>query len=154
MINIDEIYDLFTWDSSYSSTEYSQRVERGLELAKEMKYLFPFLQPFLPNEKSKSIWEPCAKAIADRSDEELVPYLPLLFEWLQDLNWPGSGIIFERLAKMPKTLTEETLNYSKARAEKEHDKVWLAWLREFESKQSTSVAFQLSSAAQGADKVL
>ena len=136
MTNIDEIYDLFTWDNSYSPEEYCQREQQGLELAKDVKYLFPFLQPFLPNFKSKSIWESCAKVIADRSDEELVPYLPFLFEWLQDLNWPGAEIILNRLAKMPKALTEETLKFSKSRAENEHDKMWLEWLKEFESRQS------------------
>ena len=136
MTNIDEIYDLFTWDNSYSPEEYCQRELHGLELAKDVKYLFPFLQPFLPNYKSKSIWEPCAKVIADRSDEDLVPYLTFLFEWLQDLNWPGAVIILNRLAKMPKALTEETLKLSKSRAENEHDEMWLEWLKEFEGRQS------------------
>ena len=135
-MNIDEIYDLFSWDNAYTPEEYNQREQQGLELAKEVKYLFPFLQPFIPNGKSKSVWEPCAKTIADRTDEELVPYLPFLFRWLQDLNWPGSEIILNRLAKMPKALTEETLKYSKARAEKDQDEMWLEWLEEFESRQS------------------
>ena len=136
MTNIDEIYDLFTWDNTYTSEEYNQREHQGLELAKGAKYLFPFLQPFIPNWESKSVWEPCAKVIADRSDEELEPYLPFLFEWLQDLNWPGSEIILERLAKMPKALTEETLKYSKYKAEKDKDEMWLVWLKEFESRQA------------------
>ena len=137
MTNIDEIYDLFTWDNTYTLEEYSRRAQQGLELAKGAKYLFPFLQPFLPNRKSKSVWEPCAKVIADRSDEELAPYLSFLFEWLQDLNWPGSEIILDRLAKMPKALTEETLKYSKSRAEKNLDEMWLVWLKEFESRQAS-----------------
>ena len=138
MTNIDEIYDLFTWDNTYSPEEYCQREQQGLELAKEVKYLFPFLQPFLPNGKSKSVWEPCAKVIAARPDEELKPYLPFLFEWLQDLNWPGSEIILNRLAEMPKALTEETLNYSKSRAEKVQDEMWLVWLKEFEIRQANN----------------
>ena len=136
MTNIDEIYDLFTWDNTDTPEEYSQREKQGLELAKGVKNLFPFLQPFLPNGKSKSVWESCAKVIADRSDEELVPYLSFLFEWLQDLNWPGAEIILDRLAKMPIALTEEPLKYSKLRAEKEHDEMWLLWMKEFESRQS------------------
>ena len=138
MTNIDEIYDLFTWDSSYSPEEYSQREQRGLELAKDVEYLFPFLQPVLPDRKSKSVWESCAKVLADRTDEELLPYLHYLFAWLQDLNWPGSEIILDRLAKMPKLLTEGALNCSKSRAEEEHDEMWLVWLREFESRQSNN----------------
>ena len=136
MVNIDEIYELFTWDSIYTEEEYSLREQQGLELAKSVKYLFPFLQPYIPNGKSKSVWEPCAKVIADRSDEELIPYLRYLFEWLQDLNWPGSEIIINRLAKMPKALTDEALKYSKLSAEKNQDELWLAWLKEFENRQA------------------
>ena len=135
-MNMDEIYDLFAWDNTYTPEDYRQREQQGLELAKEVKYLFPFLQPFLPSGKSKSVWEPCAKVIAARPDEELLPYLTFLFEWLQDLNWPGSEIILNRLAAMPKTLTDEVLKYSKSRAEKEQDEMWLVWLKEFESRQS------------------
>ena len=64
-----------------------------------------------------------------------MPYLPFLSEWLQDLNWPGSEIILNRLAKMPIALTEEALKYSKFRAEKAQDEMWLELLSEFESRQ-------------------
>ena len=138
MLNIDEIYELFLWDKTYTEKDYYHRVQKGLKLAKNVKNLFPFLQPFLPNGKSKSIWEPCAKVISARSDEELIPYLPLLFEWLQDLNWPGAKTIFNRLVAMPKVLTDNELKFSKLRAEKEQDKMWLEWLNEFESRQSNS----------------
>lgn len=86
--------------------------------------------------KANQYGKPCAKVIADRSDEELIPYLRYLFEWLQDLNWPGSGIIINRLAKMPKALTDEALKYSKLSAEKNQDELWLAWLKEFENRQA------------------
>ena len=136
MSDIDEIYDLFTWDDRYTPEEYKRRVERGLELSKNAEYLFPFLQPFLPDQKSKSIWEPCAKVLAERRDEELAPYLPFLFEWLQDLNWPGSEIILNRLAEMPASLTAEELKLCRSKAEKDHDEMWLLWMKEFESRQS------------------
>ena len=139
MTDMDEIYELFTWDSSYTMEEYSRREQKGLELAKSAKYLFPFLQPFLPNYKGKSVWEPCAKVIAYRSDEELVPYLPLLFKWLQDMNWPGSEIILNRIAKMPIALTAEYLKDSKCLAEIENDEMWLHGLMEFETLQSDNI---------------
>ena len=66
-----------------------------------------------------------------KSDEELKPYLYLLFEWLQDLNWPGAYVIFERLLKMPYALLESELNYCKKRAEKENDELWLMALEDF-----------------------
>ena len=41
MTNIDEIYDLFTWDNSCSPEEYCQPEQQGLELAKAIKALLP-----------------------------------------------------------------------------------------------------------------
>lgn len=43
------------------------------------------------------MWNNCAKILSDKSDEELSPYLPELFRWLKDLNWPGAICIYDRL---------------------------------------------------------
>ena len=80
-MTLDEIYESFIWDASYTVEEYESKISVGINEAKKYKYLYPFIQPVIP-EKSKSIWEPCAKVIALKSDEELKPYLCLLFEWL------------------------------------------------------------------------
>lgn len=37
------------------------------------------------------------KDFIKKSDEELEPYLISLFEWVQDMNWPGATLIFNRL---------------------------------------------------------
>ena len=138
MTNIDEIYDLFTWDSTYTPEEYSRREQQGLELAKGAQYLFPFLQPFLPNGKSKSVWEPCAKVIADRSDEELVPYLSFLFEWLQDLNWPGALCVYERLAQFTDSSSfEHAVSICVKYARAIEDVNWLNTLKALQSQRSS-----------------
>ena len=104
--SIDEIYQLFMWDSQLSDEENEIKAQKGMEAAKETQNLFPFMQPIVvPPENSKMVWEPCAKVIAMRSDEELLPYMFRLLEWLQDLNWPGALIIYERLKKMPFFMT-------------------------------------------------
>lgn len=132
-MTLDEIYESFIWDSSYTDDEYESKISVGINEAKKYKYLYPFIQPVIP-EKSKCIWEPCAKVIALKKDEELKPYLYLLFEWLQDLNWPGAYIIFDRLLKMPYSLLKDELNYCKLRAEKEKDELWLMALEDFLNK--------------------
>ena len=129
-MTLDEIYESFIWDSSYTDEEYEYKILVGINEAKKYKYLFPFIQPIIP-EKSKGIWEPCARVIALKTDEELKPYLHLLFEWLQDLNWPGAYVIFDRLLKMPFSMLENEFNYCKFRAEKEKDKLWLMALEDF-----------------------
>ena len=131
-MNLDEIYDLFIWDASYSE-EYAAREARGIAEASKLRNLYPFIQPIvLPPDKSKSVWEPCAKVIAMRSDEELQPYLHLLFKWLQDLNWPGAEIIFDRLAKMPLARIVDALVFAKHSALRNDDTGWMRVLEEFE----------------------
>ena len=130
-MNIDEIYDLFIWDKSFSDEEYAQREKKGIEEASRLKNIYPFIQPVIvPPEKSKSVWEPCAKVIALKSDEELKPFLYLLLEWLQDVNWPGAYIIINRLAQMPFSAIEADFLHSKRRAEKAHDELWTFGLDE------------------------
>ncbi len=128
-MTLDEIYESFIWDASYTNEEYESKITVGINEAKKYKYLYPFIQPLIPVE-SKIIWGPCARVIASKSDEELKPYLYLLFEWLQDLNWPGACVIFDRLLKMPFSLLENELNYCKHRAEKDNDQLWLRALED------------------------
>lgn len=77
-LTIDDIYDLFTWDASYSDEEYNARVDQGIAEAGKLRNLYPFIQPLIAGKNSKSAWEPCAKVIALKSDEELEDYLSLL----------------------------------------------------------------------------
>jgi hypothetical protein len=86
--DIDEIMDMLDWNQS------EEIQQKGIELASGIKYLNAFLQPMRPG---KRVWDNCAIILAARSDEVLRPYLSLLLEWLEDLNWPGALIILERL---------------------------------------------------------
>ena len=56
-MSIDEIYDLFIWDASYSPEEYEDRERKGIAEASKMQNLYPFIQPtIIPAQKSKSVW--------------------------------------------------------------------------------------------------
>lgn len=132
---IDEIYDLFIWDSNYSDEEYKKREKMGIDEAKKIKNLFPFIQPIIvPTDKSKSVWEPCSKVISLKTDEELEPFLYLLFEWLQDMNWPGAFIIFDRLAKIPYSMLKPSLEFSIEEAKRKKDEMWSLALEDFKKK--------------------
>lgn len=82
------IYQMLHWQNS----ENIQR--KGIELAKKLTDLSPLILPIY--EGSQSIWDNCAKALSELSDDRLEKYLPLLLEWLQDLNWSGALTILER----------------------------------------------------------
>lgn len=132
-MTLDEIYESFIWDASDTDEAYAARIAIGINEAKKYKYIYPFIQPMIP-EKSKCVWAPCAQVVALKTDEELKPYLLLLFQWLQDMNWPGAWTIFERLSKMPFALLEEEYAYSKRSAERENDTLWLMALEDFKKQ--------------------
>lgn len=78
MINIDYILSLLDWNNS------DEEQEKGVKLAKDIKYISAFIQPGHPY--GKNIWDNCAKILAERDDKELEPHLIELLEWLQDMN--------------------------------------------------------------------
>lgn len=80
--------------------------KRGICLARDIKNLTRFLRPEFSEENIK-IWDNCAIILAERSDEELLPYLIDLFKWLKDLSWPGAVCILQRLRKYK---DQETFN--------------------------------------------
>lgn len=89
MTSIDDIMNMLDWNRD------PQTQEQGISLARQIKDLGVFLQPM--GFGSKAVWNNCAKILAEKTDDELEPYLVTLLEWLQDFNWPGTLIILERL---------------------------------------------------------
>ena len=123
MYDIDEIIKMLDWNNSIEVQE------KGIELARDIKCINAFMFPVY--KYSKSVWGNCAKILAEKTDEVLKPYLPILLEFLQDLNWPGSPIILERLQNFTKTewlCTEFQESVEKAKATDDH--MWLIWLAE------------------------
>lgn len=83
----------------------------------------------IPMAKDKNVWNNCAKILSDKSDEELSPYLPELFRWLKDLNWPGAICIYDRLIISEDELFEYELKVSITTAKAQNDKLWLLALK-------------------------
>lgn len=90
MYSINEIYKMLHWHSSFGVQL------QGIKLARELNDLSLLILPCIEGE-SKSLWDNCARALYEISDERLEAYLPPLLEWIQDLNWPGAIIILDRL---------------------------------------------------------
>ena len=89
MNNIKKIMEMINWNND------TETQNKGVKWASQIKNLTIFIQPM--EYGSKAVWENCAKILSERSDEELVPYLNDILEWLQDMNWPGALTITERL---------------------------------------------------------
>lgn len=98
--SIDEIYKLLHCHSSFG------KQLQGIKIAKELDDLSLLILP-CANGESKLLWDNCARALYEISDDRLEQYLPSLLEWLQDFNWPGSLIILDRL----KVFSGEKLKY-------------------------------------------
>lgn len=75
--------------------------KKTIELLKKEKDLSIFMQPIGEN-TGKKVWDNCALILCSKTDEELIPFISGLLEWLQDMNWPGAWEILERLQKIPK----------------------------------------------------
>lgn len=92
MVCITEILDMLDWHMP------SEIQAKGRSLAKNVGTIIPFIQPVTPRH-NKNVWGNCAIIIAEKSDEDLKPYLCELLEWLQDMNWPGAFCILNRMQK-------------------------------------------------------
>ena len=91
MKNINEIYRMLHWHSHFGEQL------QGIKLAREIDDLSLLILPALSDGQSKAVWENCARALYEISDDRLEPHLPALLEWLEDLNGPGALIILDRL---------------------------------------------------------
>lgn len=121
--DINEIINMLDWNNPYEIQN------KGIESARKISNLIPFILPqYSPN--SKAVWENCAKILSEKKDKDLVPYLPKILEWLQDLNWPGALIIQNRLKKMQYNLLKNSLYRTIDFAIQKQDSCWLVWLNE------------------------
>ena len=125
-INIDELYKMLSWNSSFEDQAH------GIETARDLDDLSLLILPYA-NGESKSVWENCAKALYDISDNRLEKHLPSLLEWLRDLNWPGALIILDRLKvfsgkKLKEPFMKHFINISSLN--NEEGLMWLDYLSE------------------------
>lgn len=117
MPDIDKIYEMLSWNNDIET----QLI--GIEEAKKVKTLWVFILPILPT-SSKDVWENCAKVLASKTNNELKPYYYHLLTWLQDINWPGASIIYDRLLIVSEESFEISLSTCVKTAEKNGDILW------------------------------
>ena len=80
---------------------------------------------------NKNVWDNCAKIVSVKTDEELKPYMISLFEWLQDMNWPGAEIIYDRLIHVEAKLILNDFLYCLRTAIQTEDGTWIYSLKNF-----------------------
>lgn len=123
MADITEIMDMIDWHMP------SEIQSKGISLARNTETIIPFIQPLTPKH-NKNVWENCAVIIAEKSDEDLKPYLVELLGWLQDMNWPGAFCILNRLQRYADNNSlRDAINICIENAKKCRDEVWESNLR-------------------------
>src|SRR5690625_1818126 len=73
----------------------------------------------------KVYWEEGAKLLRSMELSQIMDIIPNLFEWIQDLNWPGSKEVMELLANLPKPLLIFSLEQAINSALVQNDEEWL-----------------------------
>lgn len=123
-MDIDSIMELISMNNSKEAQSC------GIELARKIECFNVFFQPNNPH-YNKNVWDNCALIISEKTDDELVPYLSKMFEWLMDLNWPGAEIIMDRIRKLNKSpMFYLVWNNCKKCAIALEDEIWLRNLEE------------------------
>lgn len=124
MERVNQIYQMLDYKNSIDIQE------KGKQLARKITDLSLLITP----PASPSVWEQCAIILSEKSDDELVPYLTSILQWLYDLNWPGALTILNRLKKFSGKQLKKSFIDSVVRAINSHDEeegmMWLDYLSE------------------------
>lgn len=119
MCNNNNFIKMLDWNNSIDVQN------KGIEYAKKISSLEIFLQPNT-DLYNKNVWDNCAEVLRSKTDIELKPHLIQLFEWLQDMNWPGAFCILDRLKQYKDNHSFDTsFDISVKTAKQLNDEVWL-----------------------------
>ena len=128
MLEITKVYKMLNWKNS------REVILEGMRLAEKIDDLSLLIMP--PAEPS--VWENTAIILSRKSDEELVEYLPKLFEWLCDTNWPGAMTIYNRLLSVPREMLMTPYNKALQESRNTHDQLWeeilIDFMKDYENK--------------------
>ncbi len=104
------------WDTP---AEIKEAAMKELEKLDEDN-LSVLLQP-----NGKGCWENAAILLRTIGYPRIRKILPGLFEWLQDVNWPGADIVIEILANINKKDILPHIEHTLIEAAKKNDEPWI-----------------------------
>lgn len=84
----------------------------------------------------KKTWKNCADIMIRMGYPKNSGYLDQMFEWLQDMNWPGASEIFNYLFDLPGDIQSEKFFSALQKAISSKDEDWVYFLYRFYQKSS------------------
>ncbi len=83
------------------------------------------------NNGSKFYWRYRANVLLLRGYPKVKNVIPELYNWLQDINWPGADEIMKLLSTFPRDVLVSSFEEAVGRAVKQNDEEWMLFLYEF-----------------------
>ena len=128
---MNEDYYIKQLHCSISEQEFNM-ITNKIKKEANIKYNMFILPP-----EGKEYWENCAKIIIQLDDKTIIPLIPKMLEYFQDLNWPGAMEIFNRINEIENPFIETYILQCIEKAYLERDYIWiefLLWLRQSKTK--------------------
>jgi hypothetical protein len=118
---IDNLIEQLSWNG----TEERQRhaIDALVELVPHSE-LYKLMRPG----KAKDTWENAAEVIARYNRKFGQKEILGMFEWLQDINWPGASLIFKKLNSMSRHQISAPLEMAMCQAQRTNDQEWMEQL--------------------------
>ena len=117
---ISEKFERLSWSNTVDEQEKSVSEYANCDAIDLRSFIMPLGR--------KDCWENCAKVMSARPDKEIIEIGLELFEWLQDLNWPGAMVIVSRLETLPMDALRRLYWASLEKAK--NDEEWSYFLKE------------------------
>lgn len=114
-ISTDELFEMLSWKNE------EEKQQNGRKEAAKLKYISIFFRP----KETKAVWENCAKVIVEKTDTELSKYVIDMLTWLQDMNWPGAELIYNRILLMKSDTIYDDFLYCLKIAIQTEDNPWI-----------------------------
>lgn len=105
----------------------------------------------------KEYWENSALILCKIGFPGIENAIPYLFNWLQDINWPGSLTIMKLLKSLPKNSIIRHLETAASQAYYSSDEIWLSnlatFIDSFELHESDFISNEIFTAMLLSDKL-
>lgn len=114
--------DMLSWNKAEEEQEEVLKTISG-------KKNFEWEELIIP-ENRKDCWYNCARILALQSDDVLIALNDRIFEWFQDINWPGADVLIDRLHQIPPDKIKANYLMAIEKANVQMDEVWADNLQE------------------------